>query len=48
LSVAGIGLSVFGFQQSVIWGWTNPAIGACIAAGIILLVAFCLMERKTS
>ena len=26
LIVAGIGLSVFGFQQSATWGWTNPAI----------------------
>jgi EmrB/QacA subfamily drug resistance transporter len=48
LSVAGIGLSVFGFQQSSIWGWTNPAIGACIGAGIILLGAFYLIELRTS
>ena len=32
--VAAVGLSVFGFQQSSIWGWGNPAIAACIAARI--------------
>jgi MFS family permease len=32
LIVAGVSLSVFGFQQSSIWGWRNPAIAACIAA----------------
>jgi EmrB/QacA subfamily drug resistance transporter len=44
---AGIGLSVFGFQQSSIWGWGNPAIGACIAAGLALLVLFTFAERRT-
>ena len=33
LIVGGVGLSVLGFQQSSIWGWGNPGIGACIAAG---------------
>jgi EmrB/QacA subfamily drug resistance transporter len=47
LIVSGIGLSVFGFQQSSIWGWTNPAIGGCIAAGLVLLVTFDAVERKT-
>ena len=32
LIVAGVSLPVFGFQQSSIWGWRNPAIAACIAA----------------
>ena len=26
LIVGGVGLSVFGFQQSALWGWGNPAI----------------------
>ena len=34
LIVAGVGLSVFGLQQSSIWGWGNPAIELCIAAGL--------------
>jgi EmrB/QacA subfamily drug resistance transporter len=47
LIVAGVGLSVFGFQQSAIWGWGNPAIEVCIAAGVVLLVMFFAVERRT-
>jgi predicted MFS family arabinose efflux permease len=39
---------VFGFQQSSIWGWSNPAIGLCIAAGVVLLVVFFRVEARTS
>jgi predicted MFS family arabinose efflux permease len=39
---------VFGFQQSTIWGWGNPAIGLCIALGAALLVAFYFVEIRTS
>jgi EmrB/QacA subfamily drug resistance transporter len=45
---AGVALSVFGFQQSVVWGWGNPATGACVAAGAAILVAFFALERRTS
>ena len=31
LIAAGVALSVFGFQQSAIWGWGNPLIGSLIA-----------------
>jgi EmrB/QacA subfamily drug resistance transporter len=41
------GLSVFGFQQANIWGWSNPAIGLCIAAGLILFVIFYRVEQRT-
>ena len=47
LIVGGVGLSVFGFQQSALWGWGNPAIGVSIAAGVVLLVVFFLVERRT-
>jgi EmrB/QacA subfamily drug resistance transporter len=47
LIAAGIGLSVFGFQQSTIWGWGNPGIGLCIAAGLALLVVFYFTEVRT-
>src|ERR1700677_3607870 len=30
LIAAGIGLSIFGLQQSVPWGWTNPWTWICI------------------
>jgi len=47
LIAAGIALSVFGFQQSTIWGWRNPAIGLCIAVGLGLLVVFYFVEMRT-
>jgi EmrB/QacA subfamily drug resistance transporter len=47
LIVAGVSLSVFGFQQASVWGWTNPAIGLCIALGALLLVVFGWVELRT-
>jgi EmrB/QacA subfamily drug resistance transporter len=47
LVAAGVGLSVFGFQQSNIWGWHNPAIPASIVAGLVLLAVFYLVEVRT-
>jgi len=47
LIASGVALSVFGFQQSSIWGWGNPAIGLCIAAGLVLLVVFYFVELRT-
>src|ERR1700733_10742441 len=40
LIASGVALSVFGFQQSAVWGWGNPATGASIAVGALLLVVF--------
>ena len=48
LIVAGVSLSVFGLQQSSIWGWGNPAIEACIAAGVVILAVFVAVERQTT
>ena len=47
LIASGVALSVFGFQQSTIWGWSNPATGACIAIGAMLLVVFFFVEART-
>jgi EmrB/QacA subfamily drug resistance transporter len=47
LIAAGVALSVFGFQQSAIWGWSDPATGLCIAAGAALLVVFYFVEIGT-
>src|SRR6516164_10663352 len=47
LIVAGVGLSVFGFQQSALWSWGNPAIRVSIAVGVVLLVVFYTVERRT-
>lgn len=43
-----MGLSVFGLQQSSIWGWGNPAIEICIAAGAVILAVFVSVERRTA
>jgi EmrB/QacA subfamily drug resistance transporter len=48
LIVSGVGLSVLGFQQSSTWGWGNPATYACILVGALLLVAFVLVELRTT
>ncbi len=48
LIASGVALSVFGFQQSNIWGWHNPAIWLCIVAGLALLVVFYFVEMRTS
>jgi EmrB/QacA subfamily drug resistance transporter len=48
LIAAGVALSVFGFQQSTIWGWHNPGTAVCIAAGIVLLVVFFVVETRTA
>ena len=47
LIVAGVGLSVFGFQQAALWGWNKPAIWASIAAGVVLLIVFFAVEART-
>ena len=47
LIIGGVGLSVFGFQQSALWGWGKPVIWASIAAGVLLLIVFFAVERRT-
>ncbi len=47
LIVSGVALSVFGLQQSSLWGWGNPAIEVCIVAGAVLLGIFYVVERRT-
>jgi EmrB/QacA subfamily drug resistance transporter len=47
LIIGGVGLSVFGFQQSQLWGWGNAAVEVCIAVGVLLLVVFYLVEQRT-
>ena len=46
LIIGGVGLSVFGFQQSQLWGWGNAAVEVCIAVGVALLVVFYLFEQR--
>ena len=47
LIAAGVALSVFGFQQSSIWGWHNPGTWLCIVGGLALLVVFYFVELHT-
>jgi EmrB/QacA subfamily drug resistance transporter len=42
----GMGLSVLGLQQSSVWGWDSPATWGCIAAGLLVLLAFVRYELK--
>jgi EmrB/QacA subfamily drug resistance transporter len=44
----GIGLSVFGFQQSVEWGWSNPGTWACIFGGMAIMILFVFVELRTA
>jgi EmrB/QacA subfamily drug resistance transporter len=46
LSVAGMGLTVLGIQQSTVWGWGSVATIGSIVAGVVLLVAFVGYERS--
>ncbi len=48
LIAAGVGLSVFGFQQSDTWGWHNPGTWLCIVGGLALLVVFFRVEARTA
>src|ERR1700678_2132314 len=45
---AGVALSVFGFQQSTLWGWGNPGTWLCIAGGLVIMVAFYFVELRTA
>jgi EmrB/QacA subfamily drug resistance transporter len=47
LIAAGVALSVFGFQQSSIWGWSNAGTWACIIVGAALLVVFYFVQLRT-
>ncbi len=44
LAVLGVGLGVFGLQQSQVWGWGSAATIGSIVAGVILLVVFAFAE----
>lgn len=46
LIALGMGLSVLGFQQSAIWGWSNPLTWICIVAGIAVLAGFAVFENR--
>ncbi len=48
LIAAGIALSIFGLQQSVLWGWSNPWIWVCILGGLAIIAVFVVVELRTA
>ncbi len=42
----GVGLLVFGLQQTQVWGWNNATTISCMVAGVLLLVGFVLAELR--
>ena len=47
LIAAGIGLSVFGLQQSILWSWTSPWTWICIVGGLAIVALFVVVEAHT-
>jgi EmrB/QacA subfamily drug resistance transporter len=48
LIAGGVGLVVFGLQQTQVWGWANATTVSCMAGGLILLAGFVLTELRVS
>jgi EmrB/QacA subfamily drug resistance transporter len=48
LIVSGVALSIIGFQQAGIWGWGSPWTILCVTVGVILLVAFAVVELRVA
>jgi EmrB/QacA subfamily drug resistance transporter len=48
LITTGVGLSVFGLQQSARWGWTNPLTIGAVLLGVGMLAVFVLVELRTN
>ena len=47
LIAAGIGLSVFGLQQSILWSWSNPWTWVCVLGGAAIVALFVVVELHT-
>lgn len=47
LITGGMGLLVLGLQQSAVWTWNGLQTWLCIAAGLLLLVAFVRYQLRT-
>ena len=48
LVAVGIGLSIFGLQQSALWGWRNGGTWACIVGGLLVIAIFVRVEMGTA
>jgi len=47
LIAGGVGLAVYGLQQTQVWGWSNATVISCMVLGVLLLVAFFRVEART-
>ncbi|WP_455354101.1 DHA2 family efflux MFS transporter permease subunit [Streptomyces sp. SYSU K217416] len=48
LSVAGLGVLVYGIIEGPRYGWTDPLTLSALAAGVVFVAAFILWERRTA
>jgi EmrB/QacA subfamily drug resistance transporter len=48
LAAIGMGLSVLGFEQAPVWGWSSVGTWLCIGGGLAAIVVFVLVERRTT
>src|SRR5580658_3973232 len=48
LIAIGIGLSIFGLQQSALWGWGNVGTWVCIVGGLVVIAVFVKVELQTA
>ena len=48
LIALGIGLSIFGLQQSALWGWGNAGTWVCIIGGLLVIAVFVGVEMRTA
>jgi len=46
--VLGLALAVFAIMQGPDWGWSDPLIWLILAVGVVVLIAFVLIELKVS
>jgi EmrB/QacA subfamily drug resistance transporter len=44
LITGAMALMVLGFEQSSVWGWSNPATWVCVIVGAVLMVVFVRFE----
>ena len=41
-------MSIFGLQQSALWGWSNAGTWICIVGGLLIIGIFVLVELRTA
>ncbi len=46
LITGAMGLTVLGFEQSSVWGWSSVSTWACIVIGLLLMAAFVRYELR--